>query len=141
MNVHITLGNWATQRTAAEAIRYEVFVLEQAVPVELESDEMDAASVHALAWSGAGLVLGTGRLLPDGHIGRMAVKRGLRGAGIGGAILQRLMKEARNRGDAEVVLNAQVHAEAFYARFGFVREGEVFMDAGIPHILMRRRFG
>jgi predicted GNAT family N-acyltransferase len=141
MNVHITLGNWATQQAAAQAIRYEVFVLEQAVPIELEWDEMDAASMHAVAWSGEGLALGTGRLLPDGHIGRMAVKRDSRGRGIGGVLLQRLMKEARNRGDTEVVLNAQVHAEVFYARFGFMRECEVFMDAGIPHILMRHRFG
>lgn len=140
MNVHITLDNWTTQRAVAEAIRHEVFVLEQAVPIELEWDEMDVTSVHALAWADDGQALGTGRLLPDGHIGRMAVKREWRGRGIGGAILQGLMKEARNRGDTEVVLNAQVQAEAFYARFGFVREGEVFMDAGIPHILMRHRF-
>jgi predicted GNAT family N-acyltransferase len=141
MNVHITLGSWATQRVIAEAVRYEVFVLEQAVPIELELDEMDAASRHAIAWSGEGQAIGTGRLLPDGHIGRVAVKRDSRGRGIGGAILQELMKEARSRGDMEVILNAQVHAEAFYARFGFVREGELFMDAGIPHILMRHRFG
>jgi predicted GNAT family N-acyltransferase len=140
MTYRITLGDWPTQRTEAERIRHEVFIVEQNVPVELEWDEMDVVSVHAIAIDESGQTVGTGRLLPDGHIGRMAVKQANRTSGIGGAILNALMQEAKRRGHSTVVLNAQLQAEEFYARYGFVREGDEFMDAGIPHIHMRLVF-
>jgi predicted GNAT family N-acyltransferase len=139
MKAAVTLGDWDAQREDAQAIRQEVFVVEQGVPVELEWDEMDAVCVHALARDPRGRALGTGRLLPDGHIGRMAVRKAARGAGVGAAILEALIREAAARGDQEVLLHAQTCAEAFYRRFGFVREGEEFMEAGIPHVRMRRR--
>ncbi|OWW22808.1 GCN5 family acetyltransferase [Noviherbaspirillum denitrificans] len=136
--MRVTLGDWATQREGAQAVRYDVFVLEQKVPLEMEWDEMDAQCVHALALDSEGSVIGTGRLLPDGHIGRMAVRPQVRGQGIGALMLEALVEAARKRGDREVMLNAQTQAEAFYERYGFRREGEVFMEAGIPHIHMRR---
>jgi predicted GNAT family N-acyltransferase len=102
---------------------------------------MDARCLHALAFDPDGRVVATGRLLPDGHIGRMAVLEGARGQGIGGAVLLALMAEARRRGDRAVMLNAQTQAEAFYLRHGFVREGEGFMEAGIPHVHMRHKLG
>jgi predicted GNAT family N-acyltransferase len=140
MNLRLTLGNWAVQHKDAQAIRHEVFVIEQGVPVELEWDDMDAVCLHAVVYDGAANAVGTGRLLPDGHVGRMAVKKSARGAGIGGAILEALMQEAKKRGDCSVLLNAQTHAEPFYERFRFVREGEEFMEAGIPHVRMRHEF-
>lgn len=140
MDYRLTVGNWATQKSDAQAIRYDVFVVEQKVPVELEWDEMDEVCIHALAYDAEGRALGTGRLLPDGHIGRMAVRKAARGAGVGGAILQALMTQARARGDSTVLLNAQTHAERFYQRYGFRREGAEFMEAGIAHIQMRHDF-
>ena len=135
--MNITIGDWETLRAHAQPIRFEVFVDEQKVPAEIELDEMDALSIHAVAYDEAGQPLATGRLLPDGHIGRMAVRRAGRGQGVGGAVLQALIDAARQRGDREVILNAQTHAAPFYARYGFAREGEEFMEAGIPHITMR----
>lgn len=140
MNIRIILGNWATLQPIAQAIRYEVFVTEQNIPVELEWDDMDALCLHAVAYDEQGQAIGTGRLLPDGHIGRMAVKKIARGTGTGGAILQALMDAAQKRGDAAVMLNAQSQVEPFYARYGFTREGAEFFEAGIPHIHMRRVF-
>lgn len=137
--MNITTGNWDALRADAQPIRFEVFVDEQKVPAELELDDMDAHCVHAVAYDDAGQPLATGRLLPDGHIGRMAVRRAGRGQGIGGAVLVALMQAARARGDREVVLNAQTHAAPFYARHGFAPEGEEFMEAGIAHITMRAR--
>ncbi len=134
---NIIVGNWETLRAHAQPIRFEVFVDEQKVPAEIELDEMDALSIHAVAYDEAGQPLATGRLLPDGHIGRMAVRRAGRGQGVGGAVLQALIEAARQRGDREVILNAQTHAAPFYARYGFAREGEEFMEAGIAHITMR----
>jgi predicted GNAT family N-acyltransferase len=137
--VRIELGTWEALRRRAEPVRRTVFVDEQRVPQEIEIDEFDPPSLHALAIDGDGAVLGTGRLLPDGHIGRMAVLKASRGRGVGAALLRALVDAARSRGDREVVLSAQTHAIAFYERFGFVAEGGEYDDAGIPHRLMRRR--
>ena len=136
----IRLGDWATLGPHATAIRFEVFVDEQKVPAEIELDDMDAVCLHAVAYDGAGQAIGTGRLLPDGHIGRMAVRQPGRGTGVGGAILTLLLEKARERGDAAVVLNAQTVAAPFYARHGFVQQGEVFEEAGIAHVEMRLQF-
>jgi hypothetical protein len=136
--VSVELGDWTQVRREAAAIRSAVFVEEQQVPAALELDEWDERSVHALARDGDGRALGTGRLLPDGHIGRMAVLREARGRQVGTALLRALMAEARHRGMTEVMLNAQTHALPFYARLGFVAEGAEFDDAGIPHRRMRR---
>jgi predicted GNAT family N-acyltransferase len=111
------------------------------VPVELERDEFDPVSHYALAETAAGEVIATGRLLPDGHVGRMAVAAAWRGRGVGGAVLEALVAEAGARGMESVVLNAQTHALGFYRAHGFVEEGEEFMEAGIPHRTMRRRLG
>ena len=136
--LRVELGDWNALRAQAEPVRRAVFVDEQKVPAEMELDEFDPPSLHALAFDGEGRVLGTGRLLPDGHVGRMAVLRAARGTGVGSALLQALMRAARARGDREVVLSAQTHAVPFYERFGFVAEGEPYDDAGIPHRRMRR---
>jgi predicted GNAT family N-acyltransferase len=141
MNYRLTLGDWGAQRKDAQAVRYDVFVIEQRVPVELEWDDMDQQCLHAVVYDERGQALGTGRLLPDGHIGRMAVRNNARGEGIGGAILQALMQHAQQRGDRAVLLNAQTHAESFYRRYGFERDGDEFMEAGIPHIQMCHVFG
>lgn len=117
---------------ALEAIRREVFIVEQRVPEEMEWDADDATSVHALALL-EGHPVGCGRLLPDGHIGRMAVRAPHRSRGIGRALLQSLLAEARRRGMREVVLHAQTHALRFYEEQGFVADGPVFDEAGIPH--------
>ncbi len=139
MTIILICGDWNRQHTDAQAVRQQVFILEQGVPVELEWDEMDALCLHVVAYDD-GQPIGTGRLLPDGHIGRMAVTETRRRAGIGSAILARLMQEAKNRGDRVVALNAQVQVQAFYRRHGFVAEGDIFMDAGIPHIHMHHEF-
>lgn len=133
----IELLPWEQARAHAAPIRFAVFVEEQGVPRELELDEMDEKSVHAVAFED-GKPVATGRLLPDGHIGRMAVLKDWRGRGIGAQILGRLMDRAREEGHREVVLSAQVQATAFYRRHGFAEEGAEYMDAGIPHREMRR---
>ena len=137
--IDVRMGSWEELGAQARRIRFEVFVVEQGVPPDQEIDSMDPLSVHAIASLSAGPALGTGRLLPDGHIGRMAVAREARGQGIGSALLLSLMDEARRRGHPEVELFSQVHAQAFYQRYGFVVCGPCFDDAGIDHIPMRAR--
>ena len=132
----IELRPWSEARAHAAPIRFIVFVEEQGVPREIELDDMDEHSLHALAFED-GKAVATGRLLPDGHIGRMAVLREWRGRGIGGAILRAFVDKARERGDSEVVLSAQVHAAPFYRRHGFMEEGAEYLEAGIRHRDMR----
>ena len=135
----IELAPWRAARAEAQRIRFAVFVEEQGVPAELEMDDMDARCLHALAFHES-QPIGTGRLLPDGHIGRMAVLKPWRGRGVGAALLRRLVQAARDRGDREVVLSAQVHALGFYRAQGFTAFGEVYEEAGIPHQAMRLSF-
>jgi predicted GNAT family N-acyltransferase len=133
-----TMG-WDRARDVAGPIRFTVFVDEQNVPAEIELDEHDAACVHVIALA-QGVPVGTGRLLPDGHIGRMAVLKAWRGKGVGAAMLERLAEIARARGDRQVALSAQTHALGFYRKHGFVEEGPEYDDAGIPHRAMNKKF-
>lgn len=139
MQLDIRAAAWPIDAPALADIRRRVFVLEQAVPEELEWDGEDAAAQHWLALVD-GESVGTVRLLADGHIGRMAVLAGHRKLGIGSRLLAAAVGEARRRAIGEVYLHAQVHALPFYLRHGFVAEGEAFMDAGIPHLAMRLVF-
>ncbi|XKE44271.1 GNAT family N-acetyltransferase [Halomonas organivorans] len=132
-------GDWSTLGTQASEIRRLVFIEEQRVPREEEWDGLDDECTHFLALLD-GVAIGTARLLPDGHIGRVAVLPVHRGAGIGVALMEAAIAAARRQGFARVELAAQTHALAFYERLGFLPQGETFMEAGIPHRNMVRRF-
>lgn len=134
---HVRLADWGRDEAAIRQVREEVFVVEQAVPADLEWDGLDPDCAQAVAESEECDVIGTGRLHPGGKIGRMAVLPQWRGTGVGAAILRLLMDEARQRGMAEVYLHAQTRVLGFYERFGFEAEGEEFEEADIPHRAMR----
>ena len=142
--VSVRLARWPEDEARIHAIREAVFVIEQGVPADLEWDGQDPACLHVMAEMLDGVkrdAVGTGRILPNGKIGRMAVLGKYRGKGIGGEILAALVEAARARGQHDVYLHAQSHALAFYQRFGFVADGEEFQEAGIPHRKMRREIG
>lgn len=135
------------------ALRHQVFVVGQGVPIELERDELDASADHAVARLDGRLV-GTGRLVDGrideqgrleqdtvgavGTIGRMAVTDAVRGSGTGRRLLDLLIARAADRGLPAVELHAQLHARGFYERAGFTPFGEVYLEAGIEHLGMRR---
>lgn len=131
-------ADYQTDYQDLRRVREPVFVIEQSVPIELEWDVQDPLCSHVIARDAENRPIGTGRLTPDGKIGRMAVLREWRGRGVGEALLQALIDRARALGWTEVRLNAQVGAVDFYARYGFVPFGEQFMEAGIAHQAMRR---
>ena len=122
-------------------LRHEVFVVEQGVPAELEMDEFDQCAIHLVALHDD-RVVGTLRILEEGgvaKIGRVAVRAALRGSGIGSRLMHRAAAIISDRGFSEIVLHAQVSVQPFYQRLGYVAEGDLFEEAGIPHIAMRMR--
>lgn len=128
---------------AVYALRHEVFVLGQDVPEEMERDEHDDVVDHGVALVD-GVLLATGRLLPPTEpggaatVGRMAVAEAARGQGLGAAVLDLLERTARDRGWPAVELHAQIHATGFYDRAGYAPYGEVYLEAGIEHLSMRK---
>jgi len=131
-------ADWVVDAPKLRSIRRDVFVVEQGVPEDLEWDGIDPDCRHVLAEDSSGRAIGCGRLLPDGHIGRMAVRSEWRGRGVGAALLLQLVALAREQGFARVALNAQTRAAGFYARYGFEASGPEFDEAGIPHRAMER---
>jgi len=128
--------------TEAWAVRLEVFVEEQCVPVELERDDLDDVATHWLALDDNGSVLGTVRMVEEhgdtAHLGRLAVRKVARGRGLGGALVRAVEDEGRARGLSVCILGSQVQAVPFYERLGYHVYGQEFDDAGIPHRWMRR---
>jgi predicted GNAT family N-acyltransferase len=131
-------GSWQEHKQSLTDVRCQVFVVEQQVPEALELDEHDPYCHHVLVTDAQERPVGAGRIKADGHIGRMAVVKDCRGQGVGAAILAALLEYARRQGHTRVILNAQISAVPFYARFGFVECGEPFIDAGILHRFMVR---
>ena len=145
----IKLVETEAEMEGAIGVRFRVFVAEQQVPVEEELDKFDAAATHVIAIikgqgdQGQEQVVATGRVVygnedTAARIGRMAVDAQWRGKGIGGRILKFLEEEASAQGVNTYVLNAQEYVKAFYAGSGYVERGDLFLEADIPHIEMRK---
>jgi predicted GNAT family N-acyltransferase len=131
------------ERAAALTIRHDVFVVEQAVPVELEVDGRDDEAVHLVAVRD-GAVVATCRLLAHGatvHLGRLAVDPGARRQGIAGELLRGAEAWARGRGARRLLLSAQTYASGLYLGAGYVVVSEPYSDAGIEHVDMELTLG
>jgi len=138
MNYTIKKTSWKEDKQALSQIRKNVFIEEQNVPEALEWDEFDDKCIHILITQNTSPVA-CGRIKPDGHIGRMAVLKEHRRAGIGTAILNELLESAKQNKNTKVYLHAQTSAIAFYEKLGFNISSEEFMDANIPHRTMEKR--
>lgn len=119
------------------AIRDCVFIHEQGISPEIEFDGLDGSAVHALLFIN-GEPVGTGRILKDGHIGRIAILSDFRGEGLGSKIVLSLIEQAIKSNYERVYLGAQKHAVDFYAKLGFTPFGDEFMEAGIVHLSMEK---
>ncbi len=129
----LAVVSWQEHASALAQVRRTVFIEEQQIAEEDEWDDHDAECTHLLALDADGTPIGTARLFPSGRIGRMAVLRAWRGRGVGMALLQAALQRALAQSAPEICLDAQMPAIPFYARAGFVAEGDSFLDAGIPH--------
>lgn len=136
----IIIGADSEHMPAAMELRKKVFIDEQSVPHNLEVDGRDNDAMHVVALS-EGLIVGTLRMLPEGlslHIGRVAVLQELRRRRIGTKMMETAMQFAQDKQYTSICLDAQTTAIPFYTRLGFRTTGEVFMDAGMPHVSMEK---
>ena len=142
----LIVGNWQALGADASQVRTEVFVNELGIASQDERDAQDASAVHAVLYNQLNMPLATGRLLTGGQgdapgtskIGRMATLRVLRSGQLGASVLEALVQQARQRGDTQVVLHAQLAAARFYERAGFTAQGAPYDEVGIPHVTMAR---
>ncbi|MCY0877145.1 MAG: GNAT family N-acetyltransferase [Firmicutes bacterium] len=130
---------------AAFGVRREVFVQEQQVPEALELDELDHAqdTLHFVAHDASGVAIGAARLRPyhstdTGKVERVAVRAPWRGQGVGKALMLYLEAQAQLRGFRQLALYAQTHAQGFYEQLDYQAYGDVFEEAGIAHIAMKK---
>ncbi len=137
MNIQLIICNYEENQKDICRIRFEVFVVEQNVPEGLEIDGLDDEAKHVLAYIDDEAI-GTGRILSDGHIGRVAVLKKYRGLGIGNSVMRELIKWAQQNKLEKLWLSSQWHAHSFYIDLGFVCEGDIYEEAGIDHIKMHR---
>ncbi len=130
---------------AGYALRRDVFEVEQNIPRPLDRDPWDYSADHVVAYDEAGRCVGTGRVVRMDartcQIGRMAVPASHRKHGVGAAVLDALERMAALRGWREAIVHSQLPAEAFYRNRGYAREGEPFLDQGVPHVLVRKKLG
>ena len=138
----IQLLPWSEAVEIALPVRIEVFVKEQSVPEDLELDEYDPIATHAVLFED-NLVIGTGRVFQKDvttrvfYIGRLCVLKKYRGAGYGEYLFKTLIEYAKQQGAIECQIHAQIVSQLFYKKFGFLADEDIFMEAGIEHVLMR----
>ena len=141
MPIEIVEADTEDLRQLAFALRHAIFVVEQGVPEALERDGLDASAYHAIAIDD-GRCIATGRFVRQANgvarLGRMAVHASWRRRGLGGRVLDALEARARAEGFREAQLHAQSYVEDFYLRRGYARMGDVFEEAGIDHVAMRK---
>ena len=133
--MHFDVVSFAAHEDAIRHIRHTVFTVEQMVDTTLDFDGLDDKAIQVLC-TDQGLPVGTGRMLNDGHIGRVAVLREYRDKGVGAGLMKTLIETARTRRFREVYLYAQVTAVPFYEKLGFEATGDNFTEAGIRHTPM-----
>lgn len=136
--------NWQTHQQLLREIRELVFIQEQQVPIADEWDDKDETATHFLVTAAAGKAIACARLLVETHanqtlyhIGRVAVLTEYRQQAIGRELMTAVIAYCKQaQPDYKIYLHAQTTRQRFYEHLGFAACGEVFMDAGIPHIEM-----
>ncbi|MEC6907925.1 GNAT family N-acetyltransferase [Photobacterium piscicola] len=134
VNVNIVAFDDANKENI-RLVREQVFIQEQQIDPEIEFDGLDTQAVHVLVVDGE-QPLGTGRILANGHIGRIAIMQAARGQGLGVKVVRALVEYAKQQGYPKVDLGAQTHAVDFYRKLGFIPYGDEFIEANITHQAM-----
>lgn len=123
------------------AVREAVFNGEDNIPVSLDFDGRDEAAEQFAAYDGD-TVIGTARyrIIERGiaKVERVAVLPQYRGKQVGNAIMAKLEEVAHSQGVSKLVMDAKLAASEFYKKLGYETVGEVFEEAGLPHIKMQK---
>jgi ElaA protein len=143
---------WQTMETLSKRelyailkARQEVFVVDQKIRY-VDADGKDFKSYHLSGWEDDELVAYL-RVIPWNEagtykIGRVLTRLPYRGLGHGEALMHELLRVASHElGPCHLTMAAQLYLEKFYQKFGFVSEGDVFLEEGIQHITMSRDIG
>ena len=138
-DLEVRVADTERERDDAFAVRHEVFVEEQGVDETVEYDVYDETATHFVAYDGDDPI-GAARLREYddgiGKVERVAVCKPRRETGVGRALMDRLESRADTLGFDRLVLHSQTQAAGFYRSLGYERHGEVFEEAGIPHVEM-----
>lgn len=137
--MQVTIRSFREAESDIRFVRDIVFGEEQNVAREVDWDGMDSHCIQIVATDDDSHPIGTGRMQPDGKIGRLAVLDAWRGQGVGQKMLKLLVENAEREGWQEVYLHAQVQATAFYEMCGFYQIGQEFLEADIPHVKMTKK--
>jgi predicted GNAT family N-acyltransferase len=141
-NLVVRLADFSEEFSQVQAIRKVVFQEEQGVEEALEFDGKDEICEHLIAYLNKQAV-GTARMrsIDDKtvKIERLAVLSTARGQGIGKKIMEEALLIIASKDIAEVVINAQEYVKGLYYKLGFAQEGEIFLEAGISHVKMRKK--
>jgi len=132
-NIVIIEGSWTELQTQLVEIRTQVFIEEQHVPIEIEWDDEDQDAIHLLVIDHQQRPIACARILKKGRVGRMAVLKGYRGAGLGHALLNKAIEICRRLHMPKISISSQTHAIKFYETAGFVVTSEAYIDANIWH--------
>ncbi len=120
--MEIVIGNSAELISKSQAIRNQVFVIEQGIPIELDLDGLDEQSYHALVTDNNSLV-GTARLTIVGDknavMARVAVLKEYRGSGIATKVINALLSHAREKNIDSIEIHAHEYLRGYYENFGF----------------------
>ncbi|WP_338208717.1 GNAT family N-acetyltransferase [Lactiplantibacillus paraxiangfangensis] len=141
--MEIKQSNQTNSTVYADAImiRKAVFIKEQGIDPNLELDTVTSATWHYVLYDDQGRAVATARMTPNDattlHIQRVATLKSARGHGYAGALIKRMISDAKAQGYQQLELGAQVTAQQFYAKLGFKAVGPIFMEAGLKHQAMQ----
>ena len=145
MDYVVRFASTVKDRESAFELRRAVFEVEQNVPRPLDRDVHDGNADHVVAFDEAGRCIGTGRIVRVNYrtaqVGRMAVAASFRRHGVGSAMLSALERMACLRGVAEIFVHSQLPAEDFHRNRGYLPEGGIFQEQGVPHVRMSKLLG
>lgn len=138
--LHVKIVSGDREYEDALSVRREVFIEEQHVPEEIEIDEYEDTATHFVAYDD-GKPVGAGRcrrVEDSGKVERICVLRSHRKRRVGQAIMEKIEQFAADEGLHELRLHSQSNAKNFYLRLGYEPCSDEFLEAGIPHVAMRK---
>ncbi|MBH0056042.1 GNAT family N-acetyltransferase [Pseudoalteromonas sp. SWXJZ94C] len=137
MGYQVKKVDWDTQKDLLQQIREKVFVYELHIPKHIEFDSLDEFALHVLVTDETQTPIATGRLCVDGLIGRIAVLPEHRNRCVYKSLLNFIVELAASQGIEKVSINCILNEVERFKKNGFVQQGNVFMEAGIPRLRMQ----